>query len=404
MKTNAPRGAVAIAAVAVIAAACALGYYVALPGAPGASADASEVASAVRAALANPNELERTAALAPILASLDPRNLDAVLDAFESTFTNVGPGAVAMELLGEAWSRIDPAAALVRIQGWKPYRQNTAVPPLMRSWARRDPAAARAALEKIGPETLRESATTAVILGWADSGDPAIWEEYVAGLPFGRPAAYDLMRQLGARDGVEALMQRARDVSPDVADGFRAHALQNAAEIATRVDPERAAAFAEKHRSEAGGLEQTVAMRWAATDGPRATEWALSRPPGPARDRTVRGAVEYWLWSDRAAAIDWVRHQPEEVVAGVRDLYAVALGQIDPQQGLEVSASIPDPAERRRVQSLLARNWLSKQPAIAASWLTEHGLGDLVAENRQSAMPQAGAGPQLEQPKGEKIE
>jgi hypothetical protein len=274
----------------------------------------------------------------------------------------------------------------------------------MRSWARRDPAAARAALEKIEPETLRESATTAVILGWADSGDPGIWEEYVAGLPFGRTAAYDLMRRLGARDGVEVLLQRATNVSPDVADGFRAHALQNAAEIATRVDPERAAAFAEQHRGEAGGLEQTVAMRWAATDGLRATEWALSRAPGPARDRTVRGAVEYWLWSDRAAAIDWVRRQPDDVVAGVRDLYAIALGQIDPQQGLEISASISDPAERKRVQRLLARNWLSAQPAIAASWLTEHGLGDLVAENRHSAGPQPVARPPMGQARGGKLE
>jgi hypothetical protein len=399
LKTNGPRATALIGATALIAAAFALGYYVGLPGGLRAGGDASDVES-VRTALANPNELERTAGLAPILASLDARNLDAIVGAYEATFTNVGPGAVAVELLAEAWSKIDPAGAIERIRGWKPYRQNMALPALLRSWARRDPPSARAALETIEPEELRDKATTAMILGWAESGDPAVWDSYVAGLPFGRAAAYDLMRLIGAREGVDALLHRAENVPEDTDDRFRAHALQNAVEIAARIDPERAAAYAEQHRGEGGGLERIVAMRWATSDGPRAMEWAQSRPD-PVREPALRAAFEYWLWSDPPAALDWARNQPDPMIAGVLDLYAIALGKTEPVRALEISAGIADEAERRRTQTLVAQAWLAQQPAVAAAWLEQHGLADLVAEKRRAAMP--GAQP-MGQPSGEKVE
>ena len=342
--------------------------------------------SPVRTALANPNELERTAGLAPILASLDAENLDAIVGAYEATFTNVGPGAVAVELLAEAWSKIDPAGAIERIRGWKPYRQNMAVPALMRSWARRDPPAARAALETIQPEELRDKATTAMILGWAESGDPAVWDSYVAGLPFGRAAAYDLMRLLGAREGVDALLRRAENVPEDTDDRFRAHALQNAVEIAAQIDPERAAAFAEQHRGEGGGLERIVAMRWATSDGPRAMEWAQSRPD-PVREPALRAAFEYWLWSDRLAALDWAGNQPDPMVAGVLDLYANALGKTEPggrSRSAPASQTRPNGAEPRR----LAQAWLAQQPEVAAAWLEQNGLADLVRRIGAPPMPE----------------
>src|SRR2546428_755514 len=150
-----------------------------------------------------------------------------------------------------------------------------ALPFLMRSWARRDMVSARAALETLRAEAaeLRYAATQAVILGWADSGDPAIWDAYVAGLPFGSNAAYDLMRRIGAREGIDALLRRTESVPADAASEFHSTAMRYAVDIAAQTDPERAAAFAEQHRGSVGDLERIVAMRWAERDGPRATEW-----------------------------------------------------------------------------------------------------------------------------------
>ena len=67
MKTNAPRTIAVIGAVALFAIAFALGYYRALPHSLPRRSERSEVAAAVRSALANPNQLERAAELAPIL-------------------------------------------------------------------------------------------------------------------------------------------------------------------------------------------------------------------------------------------------------------------------------------------------------------------------------------------------
>jgi len=405
VKTNAQRAFAAIGSVALIAAAFGLGYRAAHPDAGHSEADGSGAASAVRAALAQPNEIERAAGLAPILVSLDAQHLDAIVAAYEATFTSVGPGAVAMEMLAEAWSRIDPAGALQRIEGWKPYRRGSALPLLMRSWARRDVASARAAIETIEPAELRDSAAAAVILGWADSRDPAVWDAYVAGLPFGRAAEYDLMRRIGAHDGADALLRRAESLPEDAPDGFRRFAMRDAVDIAAQTDLDRAMAFAERHGLEDADLVRIVAKRWGATDGRSATQWAMSHLTGQGHNRALRAAFESWLRSDdERAALDWVTHQSDEVVAGVLDLYANALGKTDPKRALEISAGIADPNERRRIQTRLARNWLARQPRVAASWLEQNGLADLLAMNRSGPKPQTAPVPPNGQPGDGKVE
>lgn len=403
MKTNAPRAIAVIGSAALIAAGFGLGWYAALPDAISVLRG-RDLASTVRTALSKPDELQRAADLAEILPGLDERNLDAVVGAYESTFTGLGPGAVAPELLAAAWAPIDPAGALQRMLGWRAYRRSTALPFLMRSWARRDLASARAALETIEPAELRESAASAVIAGWADTRDPAIWDAYVAGLPFARGAAYYLLQRIGANEGIDAMLRHAESVPEDAAEGFRNLALQYAVDIAARTDPERAAAFAEQHRASAGGLEGIVARRWGASDGPRAAEWALARPPGSLRNRAVRAAFGNWLWADEPSALGWVRSQPEEVVAGVRDLFAAAVAKTDPKRALEISEGIADPAERRRIQAQLARSWVAKQPAIAASWLEQNGLADLVPEGRRGPGSKAAPNPAIGQSGGGKVE
>jgi hypothetical protein len=371
----------AIAGLALAACAFALGYYAALPTVLRAPANHSDVVSAAGAALAKPSPLECAAGLAPILASLDARELEAVVGAFEATFTSGGPDPSAMEMLAAAWSKIDPAGALERIQGWTLYWQKVAMPPLIRGWARRDLVSARAAVETIDAK-LRNSVSTAVILGWDESGDPGFWDAYIAGLPFGRTAAPDLIRRIGAREGIEALLRRVDGVPEAAAGGIRPQLLRQAVAFAAQSDPERAAAFAEAHRESAPELEGIVATQWAEGDGTRAAEWALARPSGPVREQVLRSAFGSWARSDPSAALEWAERQPDEVRGAFLDSYATALADTEPQRALEVSAAIADATRRRQIQEQLAQSWLAKQPEIASSWLEEHELGDLVGENR----------------------
>lgn len=145
--------------------------------APIGDLDAEPLATAVGAALAEPNELARAGGLVPILMRLrTPRDLDAVVSAYEATFTSVGPGSVALDLLAAAWAKLDPEGAFDRIGSWGRYWQTLALPPLMQSWARRDSPSARRAATGIEAPDLRSAAIVAVIRGRAEAGDPEVWQ------------------------------------------------------------------------------------------------------------------------------------------------------------------------------------------------------------------------------------
>jgi hypothetical protein len=180
--------------------------------------DSEPLASAVGAVLAEPNELARAAGLVPILAPLRKRDLDAVVSAYEATFTSVGPGSVALELLAEAWVRIDPQGALDRIGTWARYWQGLALPPLVQSWARRDPRSARDAAASIESPELRSAVIAAVIGGCRF--DPEAVATFVEG-QLASAQATDLapiVAQWVASDGTRA-MEWVLAQPPDAARG-----------------------------------------------------------------------------------------------------------------------------------------------------------------------------------------
>src|SRR5262245_14602537 len=92
-----------------------------------------EAGRAVAAALAEPNELVRAAGLVPILLRLRAGQLDAIVGAYEATFPSVGPGSVALELLGETWARLDAEGALRQITGWDVSWQGLVLPPFLQA-------------------------------------------------------------------------------------------------------------------------------------------------------------------------------------------------------------------------------------------------------------------------------
>lgn len=310
---------------------------------------------AVAAALAEPNELVRATGLGPILSRLRAEQLDAVVGAYEATFTGVGPGSAALELLGEAWARLDPVGALHRITEWDAHWwgvrwQGPALTPLLHSWARRDPAAARDALAGIESPQLRSAAIAAVIRGWAESDDPDLWQDYVAGLPFGEEAANELFERVAAREGVGGLLQRVEALPEETAQGFKPRAMRLAVRIAARSNPEQGAAFLERQGDslEAWPLKSILVWGWVASDGPRAMAWLLEQPPATGRDGAFRFAFGRWLRLDREAALAWASAQAEATLAPARDLYAKGIAETDPERGVEIAQGIPDPEARRK--------------------------------------------------------
>ena len=378
---------------AVAAAAGGLGY---LTAARGGSPDRPP--EDVAAALAEPDELERAAGLIPVLASLDADDLDAVVDAYEATFVSVGPGEIALELLCEAWVRIDPEQAFRRIETWGSYWRYLATPFLMRSWAQRDVDAAREAVARVPPD-LQPEATAAVIRGWADSPEPGLWEGYLAALPFGEDSAALVLQHLVARDGVGAMLERARALPGGLTPEFERRVLLNAVIIASQSDPVAGASFVESQLETPWGetLQAALVSRWVTSDGSAAMQWLLQQPAGHARDRALRAGFRNWFRDDPAAALGWADSQTDEVMAPALDLYATAVAEENPERAAEIALRIPEPARRQRSLGDIGRAWLQREPDAARAWFGQAGLdAELVPEARPAATATQPARPRPE--------
>ena len=341
-------------------------------------------AARVRAALAEPDPLARTAALVPVLRALRENDLDEVVAAYEATFRGVGPGTTPFRLLVETWADLDPGGAFERISGWPSERRSGALPALVRAWARRDPWAAR---EKAATVADEGEAMQAVYSGWAESGDPQLWK-VVMNLPPGmerESASIVLMQWIVARGDFEALLAQVEGLPDDAPRGFKLAAFRTATGLVADHDPERALAFANRH---AGGpfdrgLLRRVAVRWVQRDGPGAMQRLLDRPPGAERDWALREAYRRWLRRDREAARTWM---PDGAASNPRflpilDVYAMAVAYADrdhPEQALARAIAwaenIADTEKRKQTLVRLGALWLRREPDAARVWLAERGF------------------------------
>jgi len=368
----------------LVASSFALGHALAARGVIGdvfGPGSASERVALVREALATPNELTRAETLAPLLQSIQPAELPDIVGAYEATFPGFGPGKVAMQLLCERWAQIDPRGAAQHIGGWTRYWREMALPFLMRSWARRDAVTAREVLEAadLGPEP-RKVATAALLEGWAQSGDPGVWGDYVAGLPFGYDAALEFMSEFAAYQGLDVLEDRVEALPDESGDGFKRRALQILVMLAVRGEPEFALSVAERHADTptGRGLRMTLAMQWVVRDGPSTLDWLLALPAEMELEHTVRSAYQRWLAMDALGALEWALDEPAPRRAAFLDLYAVALADRDPQQAAELAESVASEKRRSAALTKVAKNWHSQNPAAALLWFEERGLANVL--------------------------
>jgi hypothetical protein len=326
--------------------------------------------------------------LAPLLQSIQPAEFEGIVGAYEATFPGIGPGKVAMQLLCERWAQIDPRGAAQHIGGWTRYWREMALPFLMRSWARRDAAAAREVLEAadLGPEP-RKVATAALLEGWAQSGDPGVWGDYVAGLPFGFEAALEFMSKLVANEGLDGLRDRVEALPDESSEGFKRRALQVLVMLAVRSEPEFALSVVERHADTptGKGLRVTLATQWVARDGPSTMGWLLAQPAQMELEHTVRSAYQRWLAVDSHGAIEWALEQPAPRRAAFLDLYAVALADRDPQRAAELAESVASEKRRSVALNKVAKNWHSQNPAAARRWFGERGLAKVLPARRRGA-------------------
>lgn len=376
----------ALGVLALAAAAFALGTQLAtrLPGA--------SPAERVGAALADPDPISRAMVLVPVLRDLERRDLGEVEEAYLATFAAGGPGDTAITLLCETWAVLDPEGALDRTSSWPREPRLVAEKALLRAWARQN---SNAAMEWAAAIRDDGTAVEAVFAGWAESGDPRMWDYVVKMEPsFQRESALiAMMQSVVAREGFDGLFARVEALPDDAPNRFKRAAMATATGLVAGYDPARALAFADRHaeRPHGQGLLRRVAIRWIARDGPAAMQNLLDRPASPERDWALREAYRSWLRRDHPAALAWM---PEEAVLDARytplvDVYAVAIANSDPESRREAirrairwAERTPDSGKRRETFVQLGVIWLHYEPDAASAWLVQNGIE---AETRAEA-------------------
>ena len=343
----------------------------------------------VAAALDGFDQLERTEQLLPVLARLGPENVDEVAAGFESRLGAGAERGPTLTLLMEAWCAFDCGGAFARLQTWPMESRVGALAELFRPWARRDPAAARAAYEGLERQTLHQQSQASLMRGWAESGDPEMWD-YVARLDPGierENASRILMEAWLVRDGPDALLRKVETIDDDARALFKTAAFRTAAGLVVALDPDLARDFVQKHRGSGFDrlLISRVGERWARLDGAAALAWVRSLPPDREREIALQDTYRRWLVRDPAAAWEWMEGRADDPeLAPLHTLYLRSFGQADPEGMLEWAGRIPDDALRRAAFVQVGVDWLQRDPEVARDRLDELGLLDAVLQEREA--------------------
>ncbi len=341
--------------------------------------DLHESRSRIRSAALSTSRLEQTSLLLPVLQTLGPENVEALSDAFESSFVPV-VGEFPLELFVASWGRFDPEGARSGISSWRADMRREAWPALLGSWAHSDPRAAFDALNEIAYPAVRRRALQPLIESWGASGDPGVWQ-VLSELPDSkrRRELTPLVVQRRLARGRWEAMLREIEALPDTEAGQQLEgvALASLAAALAQTDLPEAVAFAETQWNTPHGRETSrrVATHWASNDGPAAIAWLRSRPAGDLRDLLLAAAYRSWLEADRAAATQWIGDGTlDSDLAHIAVTHAAALAREDPEAAIAWASALPESALRQRSLRAIGRVWQRSDPAAAAGWLESSGV------------------------------
>jgi hypothetical protein len=380
--TNKP--AVLFAWALTVAAAFAIGRSTAPAGSDPASEMAPEnLATAIEAALGEPDVLERAKRTVRLLQYLDPENVTEVAAVYDLRLNMLGD--LAIRPFVAAWARFDPAAALKHTLLWR-YRdkKEVGVGTAIEAWALRDPDAALEAFNRAVKRNpnLQDMLFFDLLTGWLYSGQGGV-EDYIANLPTEgiNSAVSRVAAKILRKDGVEALIRWVDSTldNNDYGAQFRKKTFQRGSRMIARWDPERAAAWVMEHRGHkyTDDGPRIVAEQWGSQDGPAAVEWVRNYPDEEPRELAAREAFRTWFESDRAAAVEWLEsesltafHEPAILY------YAQEIGHKAPAEAVGWCERVH--VEKRRLGCLktAATLWYRRDALAAETWLQQSPLDE----------------------------
>jgi hypothetical protein len=192
-------------------------------------------------------------------------------------------------------------------------------------------------------------------------------------------AIYTVARRKVLRDGVEAAFRWAEGL-PDSEDEFKLNVFRRVASSAAEVDPQAAAAWAERHADGEHGLQlpRRVGTRWAKRDPESAMRWLSTLPESWNRDDGVRETYRTWLRLGGDRPMEWLRNaELEPWLDPAVSLFAKKLSYEDPEAALEWAGRISDEEIRWGTVGVIARAWLMADEEAAKAWIDGAELPDV---------------------------
>ncbi|MEM7411802.1 MAG: hypothetical protein AAF430_16345 [Myxococcota bacterium] len=295
-----------------------IGHWMGPPGVP-ERASSSEVSTnlyaATRAALLEPDVLDRALAMRAVGAQLDESNVEEAARAVDELVIPSHSCEVGQFM--HARASFDPRGAFEQSLSWTGARKRgVGLHAASYGWAIGGGGLeAVTSAESIPNLEARESAMTGAIRGWARSDDIDGVTTYLARLPedtgqvrnrmylmyIAGPLLYD--------HSADHLMEWAADVPDDAPNNFKAAVYDNTLRQLSNADPKKAIDWYQANEGKPyhEGSLQSLTLGWSRNDPHAALEWVMALPETDERDFAVLRIMKLWLARDQLAAMTWVR-------------------------------------------------------------------------------------------------
>jgi len=298
-----------------------------------------------------------------------------------------------IDLFMQAWTRIDPAAAVDYARRWphRPLRKE-AMAAALRGWALHDPEAVAGRFDALVPPSSRhrQELAKSMLIGWVESGKPGAIEHVASGPAGAWP--YHATTIAGAQTrllGVPGVIEWAEGVvTSDLPIALRRDLFRRVTGMASRGDPRTVAAWVEAHanREYASGAPRLLAERWVTQDPYAAIQWVSKFVPADDRTAILLGAFSKWLVADFDAAAAWIESVPPVLQNDpAYAAYARVLTQRDAVAARPWAERVHDEKLRQDALEWVASGWYQRDPSAAEIWLEESPLGEDARERVREA-------------------
>jgi len=359
------------------------------PPPPPREADRSPTYRELSAALREPDAFLRVRRLSALLPTLGPEALPDIQEAIRLRRRDMG--GTELEMVMRRWAELDPAGAVARSLDLETARARTvALHVAVQTWAEADPEAAREGITPAVESPFADAAQTAqqaLVRGWFRADRPGL-EAYMQGLPHGPQRMISLSRftlDLLQAEGPDALIEWAA-ATPEDDPRYKRSAFSLVTAGLLSASPEAVERWCE---AQCDGPYGGPAIRALVAEGrlnrgeneQAVLEWLALDPRGQAGEQSLVGTFARWSRRDRESAMAWMEEQlaadPQPAWLPILYApYAQVLSLTSPVEAVAWTEHIADESEREDVIVSIVREWLSREPQAAESWLSESPLSE----------------------------